>query len=141
VSTYDVLTAVRGYLESNWDIAAVPIAWENEEFVPPSRPGGGGIPWIYVALDDTDFEQISIGSGAPETELWRETGAVLFRVNVPVNAGTLDADRIIGDLRNLMLGLTLPANIRFESMPTVGRTRGEDGNWYGIWLRVAWVSD
>jgi hypothetical protein len=140
MSTYDVYTALRGYIESIWDFSAIPIAWENEEFKPPSTDGFGQ-PWVFIQLDDTDFEQESIGSGAPETELWRETGAVLFAVHVPVNSGTLRADAIIGDIRNMMLGLTLPANIRFQSMPTVGRGRGEDGNWYRIWLRVGWVSD
>jgi len=135
MSTDAVYTTVRAFLEQNWDRGSAAMTWENEEFTPPQSA------WIFVAMDDSAYDQISIGSGNPATELWRETGAVLFRVNVPEGAGTLKADQLVSELRALMLGLYLPNNIRFDSMPTVGRGRGEDGTWYGVWLRCGWIRD
>ncbi len=134
MSTDAVYTTVRAFLEANWDRAAAPMAWENEEFTPPTR-----LPWIFVVMDDSDYDQMSIGTGSPTTELWRETGGLLFRVSVPAGSGTLVADRLVSDLRYMMLGLQLPNDIRFDSMPTVGRGRGEDGVFYGVWLRCGWI--
>jgi hypothetical protein len=96
---------------------------------------------VFVALDDSDFSQESIGAGSAQANLWRETGALLFRINTPIDTGTLRADALVAQIRNLMLGLILPNNIHFTDMPTVGRSAAEDGNWYSVWVRVLWVSD
>lgn len=131
-----VYQAVRTFLEDNWDTDKAALTWENEPFQPPS-----GEPWIFVEMDDSDYEQMSLGSGAPALELWRETGAVLFRVNVPINSGVVKAGELISDLRALMRGVYLPDNTIFTSMPTAGRGAGDDGNWYGFFLRVLWTRD
>lgn len=130
-----VYSAVRAHFTANW--TATVVIWDNEASQPPNPASVSS--WLFITEDDSDFDQISIGSGSSATELWRETGAVLIRINVKQGTGLLLASQLVTQVRTFLLGLELPGAIRFDSMPTVGRGQHEDGNWYGIWLRAGWT--
>lgn len=144
MSNVAVYTALREYLEANWDSNLAPLTWENER----SNPSAGS-PFVYVQLDDSDFEQISFGTGEISRNLWRRVGGVLILIAVPIDTGTRDADNLLETMMSLLQGLILPPDdegreVIFDAMRTVGRGRTSDageGIWYGIWLSIGWTKD
>jgi hypothetical protein len=134
-----VFAAVHDFLAVQW--TATPIAFENEPFVPPVT-GGIPLPFIIVEVEGTQYDQLSIGSGASATDLWRESGAVIAHVMVRAGTGSLIARQLAMALATLLKGLVLPPSIRFQDLSIgAGQAGSEDGNYWCMTLRAEWIRD
>lgn len=128
MSTVAVYSAVRAYLEASW--TDTPLVFENEAADPASS-------YVYVEVFSNSYDQISIGSGSPSTERWREEGAILLHVHVELGTGGLLPHQHATALTNLLKGLELPGDVRFRGM-SIGP--GEtDGQFFRLTCRAEWV--
>ena len=137
----DVLfSAVKTYLTANW--ATTTISWENETFTTPALVEAPGAPaaWIEVVVEGDTYDQRSIGSSGGAGERWAEEGNVLITCFVQAGAGSLVARQNATTLANLLRGMTLPNDIRFQSMSIGDGSLGFDsGDWWGLTLRAHWL--
>lgn len=128
MSTVTVLSAVRTFLEANW--VATPLVFDNEA----ADPSG---PFVRVEVFSNSYDQISIGSGHPTTERWREEGAVLLHVLVEMGTGALLPHQHATTLTDLLKGLQLPGDVRFRGM-SIGPGES-DGQLFRLTCRADWV--
>lgn len=132
-----VFAAVQEYLTTNF--SAVPLTYENDLFDPPS-PNAANPIWIYVEVYGVTYNQASMGSGTPQTDLFREEGAVLFHIMSPINTGSLKARQIGTVLVSLFKGLRIEPDIRFGDLSIgEGTVQLEQGNWWPMTCRVLWA--
>ncbi len=130
-----VFTAVQNFLYANFTTA--PLSFENET---PSLPEPPSL-WVWVEIYDIMYEQVSMGSGHPTSDLWREEGAVIAHVMVPVNTGSLLARQVATQIARLFVGLQLQPGIRFERCTIGGSPEIGDGNFWPFDVRVEWCRE
>lgn len=139
MSSATVYTAIKSFLTANW--SATPIQWENETFEIPQPTEYPATPasWLSVEFSGGAYEQMSIGSGSPANERWKEGGSVLIYALVQSGAGTLVCHQHVETLIGLFKGLVLPNGLLIQSMrPGDGGPGDENGNWWQIPLRIHW---
>lgn len=131
-----VFSAVQTFLNANFTTA--PLTYEND---PPFQMPDPPAPWVLVEIYGSTFNQISMGSGIPKLDnKWREEGAVLAHVMVPVNSGSLVARQIATTLAGLFQGLSLSPDIRFADLSIgAGMIQSEDGNWWPLSVQASWA--
>jgi hypothetical protein len=142
MSSDTVFSAIRTFVTTNW--VACPVQWENESFVPPDpNPDGTLDPWIAAEVYGDMFAQESIGAGAPDQDLWRETGFANFYVFVPVGSGSVTARQYARQLAELFKGTTLLSGLlKFQDMSIGGGSAAsDDGKFWGLPLRISWLCD
>jgi hypothetical protein len=127
-----VFTAIRTFLEANW--SATPLAWPNEHFDPPKQAA-----WVAVEVEGDLLNQIEIG--APGQNAWREEGALLLHVFVPVGTGSLVARQHAKALANLFRGVTTGFVVFGNASIGVGGPGDEDGLWWELPVSIGWHYD
>ena len=91
-------------------------------------------------MEGDTYDQRSIGSQGGSAERWAEEGAVLITCFQQAGTGSLAARANATTLANLFKGVSLPNNIRFRSMSIGdGQPGFDDGNWWGLTLRLHWI--
>ncbi|KRE02595.1 hypothetical protein ASE61_15065 [Bosea sp. Root670] len=114
---------------------ATPIEWPNESFTPPAD----GSAFIAVQFPIASEEQASFG--APESNVFREEGAVRFVICSPRGEGVDPAAALADQLRDLF------RNARFGGVRTYAPTspvfdgRGDDGNYHRASFAVPYEHD
>lgn len=132
-----VFTAVQTFLADNF--VAAPVTYENDAFAPPD-PNSVNPTWVYIEVYGYSYDQVSYGSGAPATDLFREEGAVLLHVMSPVNSGSLKGRQIATQLGALFKGRKLEPDIRFANLSIgSGMAQLEDGQWWPLTVRAEWA--
>lgn len=137
-----VYDAVRAHLEANW--TATPLVFDNEDAAPDGRrPQEGAGAWVMIEMTGNFYDQASIGSGSPVTDLWREDGLVFMTVMVRAGTGSRTARAYTKQLCDLFRGVELAdGSIRFrEASIGVGEKATPDGNWFGLPVQVAYEAD
>lgn len=127
-----VFTAIQDYLVANF--TAAPLVFEND---PPFLPEPPSL-WVWVEVYDIMFDQVSMGSGSPLTELWREEGSVICHVMAPTGTGTSAARTMATNIARLFVGLQLQPGIRFQRISLASDTDSWDGNYWGFSCRAEW---
>jgi len=133
-------SAIRAYLAANW--SGCPLSWENETFTPPSLVEAPGAPanWAAVTITGTIYDQASIGTGASPGERWIEEGAIMIDCFVQSGTGSLVARQTATALANLLRGQILTGAIRMQNMSIGDGAAGLDnGDWWGLTLRIDWL--
>ena len=133
-------SAIRTYLTANW--AGCPLAWENETFTPPALVEAPGTPasWAAVTITGTIYDQASIGTGSSSGERWVEEGAIIIDCFVQAGTGSLVARQNATALANLLRGQILTSTVRMHNMSIGDGAAGLDnGDWWGLTLRVDWL--
>jgi hypothetical protein len=138
MSTDVVYSAIRGYLDANWQTC--PLRYENEPFVPPLNGDNVPQPWVAVEIAGNSFDQVSIGTGVPSNDRWREEGMLWMHVFVLVNTGSLLARQYASTLIDLFRGTQLDPLIEFRDMSVgLGAPGSDDGNWWCVSAAVEWI--
>lgn len=136
-----VWQAVHTYLGTTW--SGLPVHYENETFIRPALTATNAATpaaWLEVVVEGDTYDQRSIGSSGGAAERWVEEGALLATIFVQANVGSLYARQQLTTLANALRGLTLPNNIRFQSMAIGGGQPAiDDGAWWGLELRAHWI--
>jgi hypothetical protein len=74
---------------------ATPLVFENEGFASPDEPA----PFVFVEIFGDEWTQESMG--APQQNMFLETGVTYLHVMVPDGTGSRDARSLATDLLNL----------------------------------------
>ncbi|MGE0425408.1 MAG: phage tail terminator-like protein, partial [Reyranellaceae bacterium] len=113
MASHLVYDAVRAHLDATW--TATPLVFDNEDAAPDGRrPQDGADPWVMVEMTGDFYDQASIGSGNPATDLWREEGLVFMTVMVRAGTGSRSARAYAKQLCDLFRGVELAdGTIRF----------------------------
>ena len=121
--------AIRSKINTDWTAgayAAVPIAWSNAEFDPPSEDE-----WIRVTILDGEAFKASFGAATNNADTYRHSGVVMVNIFAPLNVGDglalAMADEVASILRKWQHAAT---KTRFFT-PSVSRI-GTDGNWFQV---------
>lgn len=130
-----VFTAVQDFLTANFNTC--PVIYENDIGTLPDPPS----PWVMIEIYGNFYNQMSMGSGIPSGDHWREEGAVLMHVMTPVGTGSLRGRQIATQLAELFKGLKLAGpDVRFADLSIGGgMTQTDDGNWYPLSVRAEWA--
>jgi len=137
-----VYDAVRGHLLENW--VETPLVFDNEDAAPDGvRPQDGQAPWVQVEMTGDLYDQESLGSGSPATDLWRERGLIFMTVMVRSGTGSRLARRYAKQLCDLFKGADLAGGtLQFvEASIGLGEKTTPDGNWFGLPAEVAYQAD
>lgn len=138
MSTDVVYTAVRTFLEAQWTQTG--LAWENEAFTPQTDANGNPLPYVSVEIAGNIYHQMSIGTGAPSNDLWREEGHVWLHVFVPTGSGSLTGRQLATALVDLFRGTTLDPAIEFRDISVgLGQPSSEDGAWWELSCSIEWI--
>jgi hypothetical protein len=136
MSSLTAYSALRTWLEANWTQTA--LRFENEGSYPPSD----GAPFVYFETMGGIFDQISVGAGSPNANLWREEGVAMFHCCVANGTGVEIARSYAQTLAQLLKGLTLAPGLSCTSMQIrPGEPFGDGGNYYGVPLITNWYRD
>lgn len=137
MSSLTAYDALRNWLVANWSNTA--LRFENETSYPPDD----GAPFVYFETAGGFFEQISIGAGSPDANLWREEGIALFHCCVANGVGAEIPRNYASTLARMLKGLVLPvAGLSCTSMQIrPGEPFGDGGNYYGVPLITNWYRD
>lgn len=133
----DVKAAVRDVIAADWDAAACPIVYPNEN-ADPSAAGWQAWAWVEVTGDDTDGS----GYGSAGKRMVTEVGTIIAHVFVATGTGEEVGDQIARDFGNLFRGRKVgPADTLHPGLTELdGRSRTsappDNGNFY----RAATVS-
>lgn len=132
MSSDAVFSAVKAFLDAEW--TATSLCYENETFDLPQPPAAFVLVEMYADFD----QQITIGTGSPTTEVWRESGAVLLHVMVPTGTGSLTARQHATALADLFRGRLLAGEtIRFYDLSIgLGGPGSEDGTYWRLTVRA-----
>lgn len=98
---------------------------ENDPLNPPQTG-----PWVYVEMETLAVRQASIGTGNPARERWREDGALILHVHVPIQTGSAIARRLGRRLGRLLRGREIEG-LRFDG-PAInagGASERRSGCW------------
>lgn len=137
MSSDTAFTAIKNFLVANFTSA--PLVFENDPAYQTPEPPS---PWVLVEIYGSMFDQVSMGSGMPVTDKWREEGAVLCHVMVPVGTGSLTGRQLATTITNLFRGLSLSPDIRFADLSIgSGMVQIEDGNYWPLSCRMEWARD
>jgi hypothetical protein len=93
----DAYTGLCAWLQANAPDVAFRV--ENDPINPPQNG-----PWVYVEMETHSVLQASRGSGDRTRELWREDGALILHVHVPLNTGSGIARKLAKRLGRLLRG-------------------------------------
>lgn len=121
--------AIRTRFNTQWtagSYSAVPVAWANAEFDPPSEDE-----WVRVTIVDAAAFKVSFGGFIGAGDNYRHPGVVVVNIFVPLNVGDglalAMADEIASIFRAWQDATT---RTRFFT-PYVTRV-GVDGNWFQV---------
>lgn len=136
MSSLTAYGALRTWLEANWFTTA--LRFENEDSYPPAD----GSAFVFFETIGGVFDQISIGAGSPDANLWREQGLAIFTCCVPNGVGVELARSYAQTLAHALKGLQLAPGLTCQQMEIrPGEPFGDGGNYYGIPLITSWYRD
>ena len=133
-----VYNAVKDYLTANWTTS--PLAFENEEFVPPVDSEGRPTPFVAVEVTGNVYGQQSIGASTQATNRWDEEGQLWLHVFVRTSTGSSTARNYAKTLADLFRGTTLlSGDMEFmDASIGLGEKGDDEGNYYRISVSVDW---
>jgi hypothetical protein len=133
--TDEVFDAIRAHIEANWDLAACPVSWPNEEMNEPQGP------WVKFEISGNSYGQQSIGMGEQAENRWDEDGLIWFHVMVPRGRGFSQGRGAAKALADLFRGRRLldDENLEFlDASIGPGGDGDEEGNWYRVSVSIEW---
>lgn len=116
-------------LKTAW--TATDIVFENLPYALPATPA----PFVYVEIFGDDYDQETVG--APQQNMFQETGVVYMHVMVPDNTGTRVARGYCSDLLNLFREQQI-GSIRHDKMSIGQGAPGRDFKNYWAMTATMW---
>ena len=126
--------ALRGRMESEWDVAGVAVHYQN--VTPAQQPNS---PFVFFEILWGEAFKASIGS--PGAELYRHPGVLMVHAFVKTNTGTKRLIEIAGRVAEIFRTQRF-GGVRTET-PSIGRPGpgSEDGNWYRVTVSIPFTYD
>lgn len=136
MATATAFSAMKTFIEANWNTATAALVWENDQFEPPA----GFSSWINLEVFGNQYDLASLGTGSGATALWRERGSLVAFVFARSGTGSLAARTIAEAFAEIFKGAQAGSGVRFEDMSLGGSgVRSDDGNWWGFPITVEWI--